>query len=243
MEGLPPRAERTDTKDPASGALLLAALGLFSLGTLAVVGPLHRRPCVDTRLPATRPRRRGRPTRSWPSWRTSSFCTCPFVAVRGLLRAHVSTAEATAIGDIRTMIAAQAAYASRNDGRYEPRLECLVQPAKCLPGYPAGGEPFLGLRRWRPCGRRAGYRRAFRPGPQAPPRAAVAGRSPASRESRASRTRRCRRSPGETGVRGFCGDSTALLCFTTRRARAFRHSRGPVRSLHLPGAEVGSLAD
>ena len=213
MEGLPPRAERTDTtKDPASGALLLAALGLFSLGTLAVAGLfIGVRALIRAFRQPAKTERKANAVVAIVANLLVLYVS--FVAVRGLLRAHVSTAEATAIGDIRTMIAAQAAYASRNDGRYEPRLECLLEPAKCLPGYPADGEPFLGkaLASLRAKG---GYRRAFRPGPQAPPRAAVAGRSPAPGVTGFAYTA-VPEVPGETGVRGFCGDSTVLLCFTT----------------------------
>lgn len=197
-------------KDPASGALLLAALGLLSLGTLAVVGLFLgvralvlavRRPDAHRKAPAI--------------VAIVANLLVLYVSadvIRSLLRAHVSTAEATAIGDIRTVISAQAAYASQNDGRYEPRLECLVQPARCLPGYPANGPLFLDrkLASLRP---KAGYRRAFHPGPPAAPRPALAGRTrPPGVVSFAYTA--VPEAPGETGVRGFCGDSTALICFT-----------------------------
>ena len=154
MEGLPPRAERTDTtKDPASGALLLAALGLFSLGTLAVAGLfIGVRALIRAFRQPAKTERKANAVVAIVANLLVLYVS--FVAVRGLLRAHVSTAEATAIGDIRTMIAAQAAYASLNDGRYEPRLECLLERPSACPATPRM-ESRSSATRWRPCGRRA----------------------------------------------------------------------------------------
>jgi hypothetical protein len=135
-----------------------------------------------------------------------------FDVVRSLLRAHVSTAEATALGDIRTVISAQAAYADQNDGRYEPRLECLVEPSTCLPDYPANGPLFLD-RRLASLRPKAGYRRAFHPGPPAAPRPPLRGR-PRPPGVLSFAYTAVPEEPGQTGVRGFCGDSTALICFT-----------------------------
>jgi hypothetical protein len=197
-------------KDPASGALLLAAFGLCSFGTLAVVGLfLGVRALV---LAIRRPDAHRRESAIVAIVANLFVLYVSAVAIRSLLRADVSAAEATAIGDIRTVISAQAAYASQNDGRYEPRLECLVQPATCLPSYPANGPLFLDrkLASLRP---KAGYRRAFHPGPPAAPRPPLRGRSrPPGVVSFAYTA--VPEAPGETGVRGFCGDSTALICFT-----------------------------
>ena len=56
------------------------------------------------------------------------------------LRARVSANEASAIGDIRTVISAQAAYSSASQGGYG-ELRCLSEPKTCLTGYrgPSGG--------------------------------------------------------------------------------------------------------
>ena len=43
--------------------------------------------------------------------------------------------ESGTIGDIRTIISAQAAYQSANAGYFD-RLECLAAPRACLPSYP-----------------------------------------------------------------------------------------------------------
>jgi hypothetical protein len=132
------------------------------------------------------------------------------VSISGLLRSKTSALEAATIDDLRTMISAQEAYSERNDGLYEARLECLARPATCLPDYPKDGRPFLDAY-LASLEAKAGYRRAFYPGPPGAPRQAARAR-PAS--------------PGITGfaftavpdayegMRGFCGDSTGVICFT-----------------------------
>lgn len=59
------------------------------------------------------------------------------IAIPSLLRARISANEAGAIGNLRTLISAEAAIASANGGRYTT-TECLRQPEACLPGWPAG---------------------------------------------------------------------------------------------------------
>ena len=49
------------------------------------------------------------------------------IAIPSLLRARVSANESATIGDIRTLISAQAAYHAANGGFYGP-LTCLVAP-------------------------------------------------------------------------------------------------------------------
>lgn len=57
--------------------------------------------------------------------------------------AGIRANEAATIASIRTIISAQAAYQSANQGLYESRLECLSDPMNCIPGYK--GPPFLVL--------------------------------------------------------------------------------------------------
>jgi hypothetical protein len=132
------------------------------------------------------------------------------IAIPSLLRAKLSALEATAVGDLRTMVAAQAAYSHYNGGFFESRLACLVEPATCLPDYPKDGRPLLDPV-LASLAAKAGYRRAFYPGPAGAPRTPVHGRSPA---------------PGVVGyaftaipeayegMRAFCADSTGRMCFT-----------------------------
>ena len=124
------------------------------------------------------------------------------IAIPSLLRARVSANEAASIGDIRTVISAQAAYHSATGGFYG-RAVCLLDPtaAGCIPNYPTNGPTFLD--------------------------SAMAALTPKSGYSRfldetavVPRGLSCyvyHESPlniGQTGVRGFAGDCSGVICFT-----------------------------
>jgi len=133
------------------------------------------------------------------------------IAIPSLLRARVSANESATIGDIRTVISAQAAYQSANGGWYDDALTCLTDPANgCIPNYPTNSPTFLDsqLTSLLP---KSGYSRSFAGG--APPaNFASAISSPTSNTSYvywATPT-----SGGQTGVRGFAGDSSGILCFS-----------------------------
>ena len=66
------------------------------------------------------------------------------IAIPSLLRARVAANEAQAIGDTRSVISAEATYASANGGLFAP-LENLVQPNVGIPNYPTTAPTFLGL--------------------------------------------------------------------------------------------------
>jgi hypothetical protein len=129
------------------------------------------------------------------------------IAIPSFLRARISANEASAIGDVRTVISAEAAYQSHSGGYYGPP-ECLMRPADCIPGY--GGPPLAESPLF---GEKSGYRRTFHAGPAVdqaldgstvPPKALSAFAYTAVPIDR-----------GRTGVRGFCGDSSARICFTS----------------------------
>ena len=86
------------------------------------------------------------------------------IAIPSLLRARVSANESATLGDIRTLISAEAAYHSANGGFYGPP-DCLVAPfqAACIPSYPTNAPTFLDSRS-RPCTAKSGYDRSFQPG-------------------------------------------------------------------------------
>src|SRR5262245_21935347 len=67
------------------------------------------------------------------------------IAIPSLLRARISANESGTIGDTRTVISAQAAYASANAGLIEGKLVCLniVTGGTCIPNYPGTGPTFL----------------------------------------------------------------------------------------------------
>jgi type II secretory pathway pseudopilin PulG len=127
------------------------------------------------------------------------------IAIPSLLRARVSANESAAIGDIRTVIMAEAAYQSINGGYYD-RLECLAEPSGCIPGY--SGPSMLSTEIAR-AAMKNGYRRSFHAGTAVAPRPPAV--SPTSMMSFAYATVPDKK--GTTGVRAFCGDHTGVVCF------------------------------
>jgi uncharacterized membrane protein YhaH (DUF805 family)/type II secretory pathway pseudopilin PulG len=131
------------------------------------------------------------------------------IAIPSLLRARISANEAATLGDIRTIITAQAAYQASNGGLFEGNLECLSAPfSGCLPGYPGNGGTFLDpvLSARQP---KSGYDRRFEPGRMVEIDPALS--SPTSVREFAYVATPIK--AGQTGVRSFCGDSTGLICF------------------------------
>lgn len=128
------------------------------------------------------------------------------IAIPSLLRARISANESSSIGDIRTVISAQAAYSSANGGLYDT-LECLGAPATCIPNYPATGPTFIDPGTTLQL--KGGYRRSFHPG-RAARQLDPQVHSKSSIESFAFVT--VPAEPGRTGVRSFCGDSTGVVC-------------------------------
>ena len=109
----------------------------------------------------------------------------------------VSFPEPTILGQMRQLIAAEAAYAQMSRGYYA-RVECLVQPGTCgiAPRPPFLDPLFLGTERW-------GYGLELRLGADAKSFAYLA--VPLKGFFRAN----------PHSVRGFCGDETGRICFTT----------------------------
>lgn len=134
------------------------------------------------------------------------------IAIPSLLRARVSANESATIGDIRTVISAQAAYQSANCGTYG-RLECLARPSDpgCIVDYPAAAPTFLDppLTTLQV---KNGYERAFHPGNEMPLPSDASCRGGTGLESFAYTAVPVKRN--QTGVRGFCGDSTGRICVT-----------------------------
>jgi prepilin-type N-terminal cleavage/methylation domain-containing protein len=135
------------------------------------------------------------------------------IAIPSLLRARVSANESATIGDIRTVISAQAAYQSANSGFYDSVLTCLNNPNGCIPGYPANAPTFLDSSMSASLGK-SGYNRQFQGAP-------APANLPPTASGTASTAYIYLSSPiniGQTGVRGFGGDSSGVLCFTTSGA-------------------------
>ncbi len=139
------------------------------------------------------------------------------IAIPSLLRARVSANEAATIGDIRTVISSQAAYQSANGGWYEGTFTCLSGPfAGCIPNYPTNSPTFLDSQ-LASLGGKSGYSRSFQGG-ATPGVINTNISSPGATTSYvywATPT-----SGGQTGVRGFAGDSSGILCFSSDGANA-----------------------
>jgi type II secretory pathway pseudopilin PulG len=127
------------------------------------------------------------------------------IAIPSLLRARVSANEAATLGDVRSVVSAQAAYESRA-GSYAP-LECLASPADpgCYEGYPPGEPAFLD-RELAAASTRSGYRRVFVPG-----RANPTPVNPNGIEGYCFAAIPVR--PNQTGIRSFAADETGRMCF------------------------------
>jgi type IV pilus assembly protein PilA len=127
------------------------------------------------------------------------------IAIPSLLRARVSANEAGTIGDIRSVISAQAAFQSAANGWYAP-ISCLSTPGPCIVGYPTSAPTFADstITATTP---KSGYNRSFTPGnvPGTLPTTLVGvldgfcyGAAPST--------------IGQTGVRGFGGDASGRVC-------------------------------
>ena len=150
------------------------------------------------------------------------------VPVAAAIRSRVASNETAAIGDVRTVIAAQAAYRSANGGWYESNFNCLTQHGGCIPSSPISNPTFLDsqLASLVP---RTGYARAVGsfgsvPTPADP---SVSVSSVSDYVYTASPMQQTR-----TGVRGFGGDGTGFVCYSPDGARppsvVGRLTRGPL---------------
>jgi type II secretory pathway pseudopilin PulG len=132
------------------------------------------------------------------------------IAIPSLLRARVAANEASAIGNVRTVISAQAAYQTVNQGFYDGRWECLSGPQACIPDY--AGPTFIDAALF--AGSRSGYVHELQGGA---PAAAARGISPSSTD--AFTVIAYPVVAGKTGVRAFCGDATGRVCAVASGSR------------------------
>jgi type IV pilus assembly protein PilA len=135
------------------------------------------------------------------------------IAIPSLLRARVSANESATIGDIRTVISAQAAYQSANGGFYANSMSCLNVPSGggCVPNYPANAPTFVDsqIAALVP---KSGYARSFQTaGTLTAPNTNITG----AQSTAAYAYFGTPVTVGQTGVRGFGGDHSGVLCFTT----------------------------
>lgn len=125
--------------------------------------------------------------------------------VGDLKRARLAADEAVAIGDIRTIISGEMIFMGVADGSYGD-LRCLNIPADCVVGIP--GEKLL-EKALTSATEKSGYRRKFHAGARVPSAKAKGSPSPFLKSFAYTAVPIA---PGETGVRGFCGDSLGRIC-------------------------------
>jgi prepilin-type N-terminal cleavage/methylation domain-containing protein len=129
------------------------------------------------------------------------------IAIPALLRARISANESATIGDIRTWISAEAAYHSANAGFYDSNPVCLLNPNSCIATYSASGPSFIDSQ-IASLSSKSGYSRAM--GTDGGPPTLPSGASPSSTNAIVYLA-----TPGtqdKTGVRGFAGDATGIIC-------------------------------
>ena len=129
-----------------------------------------------------------------------------------LQRARLAANEAVAVGDIRTIYTAEHLFMAVTDGAYG-LLRCLNIPADCVVGIP--GEKLL-EKTLTTVTEKNGYRRKFHPGARVPSAKAKGRPSPFVKTYAYTAVPIV---PGETGTRGFCGDSLGRICVSADGAQ------------------------
>jgi prepilin-type N-terminal cleavage/methylation domain-containing protein len=134
------------------------------------------------------------------------------IAIPSLLRARVSANESATIGDVRTVISAQAAYQSANSGFYEGDASCLVNPSggTCIPSYPTVAPTFLDSQ-IAALTAKSGYERSLEPAGNIP---TCAGATCSTLADSGFAYVASPVNVGQTGVRGFAGDASGVVCFS-----------------------------
>ncbi len=132
------------------------------------------------------------------------------IAIPVLLRSRVSANESATLSDIRTVLTAEAAYHSANGGAYGS-ITCLSAASTCIPNYQ--GPNFLDANMSTITMVKSGYTRVFVAGTSVAPNSSIGTSSMADFTYQAVPV-----APGQTGVRGFAGDSSGRVCATPNGA-------------------------
>ena len=130
------------------------------------------------------------------------------IAIPSLLRARVSANESATIGDIRTWISAEAAYQSSNAGFYDSNPVCLVNPNGCITTYSTGAPTFVDSQ-IAAMTAKSGYDRVM--GSNAGPPTNLPGGASTS-STGAVVFIATPSAQDKTGVRGFAGDTSGIIC-------------------------------
>jgi type IV pilus assembly protein PilA len=154
------------------------------------------------------------------------------IAIPSLLRARVSSNESATIGDIRTVISGQAAYQSSNGGWYESALSCMTKKGGCVPNAPTNAPTFLDSQ-IAALTSKSGYdRRTPNFGQANNTDATLSGTSVAAYVYEATPS-----AQGQTGVRGFAGDASGIVCYTNDGANPANNGAGQLN----PGTDCITL--
>jgi Zn-dependent protease with chaperone function/type II secretory pathway pseudopilin PulG len=126
------------------------------------------------------------------------------IAIPSLLRARVSANESAALGDVRTMVSAQAAYESATGSYALP--ECLAAPSQpgCFEGYPPDRPAFIDAA-LAGATLKGGYNRTFSRGADKPTAANPNGIATYCYSAVPA-------AAGQTGVRSFAADHSGRVC-------------------------------
>jgi len=143
------------------------------------------------------------------------------IAIPSLLRARMSANEAGMIGDIRTVISAEAAMQSANSGFYGT-MTCLSTPTVCVIGYPATAPTFLdpSLTLNGGATTKSGYLRAFTP--------VVGTTGTDSAEDLNAFCYAGNPASAQGGVRAFGGDSSGIVAQSNTGTTNCCLATGPV---------------
>ena len=123
------------------------------------------------------------------------------IAIPSLLRARVSSNEAATIGDIRSVISAEAAYHSAAGGYYGTPV-CLLVPSGsgCIPAYSPTAPTFIDSE-MASLNAKSGYDRTFIGLPLPGGLGCYVYQTTPSAQDK-------------TGVRAFSGDCSGVICYT-----------------------------
>jgi prepilin-type N-terminal cleavage/methylation domain-containing protein len=161
------------------------------------------------------------------------------IAIPSLLRARVSANESATIGDVRTVISGQANYAGANGGLYESKYSCLAKRGGCMGNPPTNSPTFLDSQ-IAALVAKSGY---VRDGAEIG--TVVAGTNLPAGASVTSVTGYVyAASPisiGQTGVRGFAGDASGVVCFSENGVRPTTNGTGEVVITAGPPATCAPL--
>jgi hypothetical protein len=189
-------AEMTTEKDAQEAATMLQGQ-LAMIGAMMAQDPDPQKAGMGKLLSGFTAQAQGKMLRVTGSASGGGLSALLAAAIPSMMRARSSANESAAIGDLRSLVSAQAAYSSVNEGVYG-ELPCLSTPASCMKGYT--GPVFLDAK-LTSLETKSGYRRAFHAGRKAARARSVDGFAYTAMPLE----------PGKSGTRSFCIDASGVI--------------------------------